>query len=101
MDVQIKTDKDTLYVIPHGFIDEYTAHDLRRAMDAAADQYPQTVVLDFGDVDFMDSTGIGTILARYKVMRDRNIELCVKNVNKQVDKVFRLTGIYSILNVAR
>jgi stage II sporulation protein AA (anti-sigma F factor antagonist) len=70
-------------------------------MEKAADSYPMTVILDFGEVDFMDSTGIGTILARYKVLRDRNIELCVRNVNKQVDKLFRLTGIYSILNLVR
>lgn len=101
MNVEITGDRDTLVVSPHGFIDEYTAHDLKRAMEKAADNYPNTVVLDFADVDFMDSTGIGTILARYKVMHDRNIELCVRNVNRQVDKLFRLTGIYSILNTVR
>ena len=101
MDIEITGDRDTVVVRPKGFIDEYTAPSLRRALDKAADSYPLTVVIDFGEVDFMDSTGIGTILARYKVMRDRNIELYVKNVNRQVDKLFRLTGIYSILNVVR
>ena len=101
MDIEITGDRDTMVVSPHGYIDEYTAPALRRALDKAADAYPLTVVLNFESVDFMDSTGIGTILARYKVMRDRNIELCVKNVNRQVDKLFRLTGIYSILNLVR
>ena len=97
MDVQLRAEKDTLYVIPHGFIDEYTAHDLRRAMDAAADQYPQTVVLDFGDVDFMDSTGIGVLLGRYKKVKALGGEICVKNLNAQLDKVFRISGLYQII----
>lgn len=101
MEVQITGDKETAIVHPHGFIDEYTAHDLKRALESAIRVYPANIVLDFADVEFMDSTGIGTILARYKVMRDRGIELSVRNVNAQVDKLFRLTGIYSILNVVR
>ncbi len=101
MEVQITAERDSLVVRPNGYIDEYTAHDFRRALERAADQYPPTIIIDFEDVDFMDSTGIGTMLARYKVMRDRNIELCVRNVGKQVDKLFRLTGIYSILNLVR
>ena len=101
MNVDIHKEQNKIVVAPSGYIDEETAHSFRRAMDDAIHGYPDGIVLDFADVDFMDSTGIGMMLSRYKVMRQNDITLSVRNVNKQVDKLFRLTGIYSILNLER
>lgn len=101
MDINIQQDHNKIIVAPVGYIDEETAQSFRRAMDDAIRVYPESIVLDFAGVDFMDSTGIGMMLSRYKVMRQNDITLSVRNVGKQVDKLFRLTGIYSILNVER
>lgn len=101
MRVQIEKEHNKIIVSPQGYIDEETAGQFRRMLDDAIKAYPDAIVLDFADVDFMDSTGIGTLLSRYKLMRNNAITLSIRNVNMQVDKLFRLTGIYSILNLER
>lgn len=101
MNVQITQENNRLVVSPCGYIDEATAHAFRRALDDAIRHYPEAIVLDMAAVDFMDSTGIGTMLSRYKVMRNNDIRLSLRHVNPQVDKLFRLTGIYSIINLER
>ena len=55
------------------------------------------MILDFAKVSFMDSTGIGVLLGRYKKVSENGAELCVKNVNRQIDKVFRISGLYQII----
>ncbi|UKI13951.1 MAG: STAS domain-containing protein [Clostridiales bacterium] len=46
------------------------------------------VVFDFSGVSFMDSTGIGMLLGRYKKLEKLSVPMYVTGTNKQVDKVF-------------
>ena len=55
------------------------------------------MILDFAKVPFMDSTGIGVLLGRYKKITNAGAELCVRNLNMQIDKVFRISGLYQII----
>ena len=60
---------------------------------------PRKVILDFSDVNFMDSAGIGMLLGRYKVVRMLGGELEVININRQVKKLFEMSGILKIIKV--
>jgi len=55
------------------------------------------VVFDFSGVSFMDSTGIGMLLGRYKKLEKLSVPMYVTGTNKQVDKVFFTSGIYEII----
>lgn len=57
------------------------------------------VKFDFKDVTFIDSTGIGFVLARYNQIQAYGGELILKNVTSAVRKVFALSGIFSIIRV--
>ena len=46
----------------------------------------------------MDSSGIGVVIGRFKKLQNRDGKVCVVNVNKRVDKVFKLSGLYKIIN---
>lgn len=54
-------------------------------------------VFDFSGVNFMDSTGIGMLLGRYKKLERMSVPMYVTGANKQVDKVFFTSGIYEII----
>lgn len=49
------------------------------------------------NVSFVDSTGLGLILGRYKRLSAAGGVLRLKNVPPQVDKVFRASGVYSVV----
>lgn len=55
------------------------------------------IIFDFKDTDFMDSSGIGLIMGRYKRVMFRGGKAAVSNVGNEVDRIFRLSGLYKII----
>ena len=55
------------------------------------------IVFDFKDVEFMDSSGIGLIMGRYKKVMFLGGRAAVSNVGRVVDKIFRISGLYKII----
>ena len=55
------------------------------------------LVLDFTAVTLMDSSGIGLLLGRYKLLKKNGGELAVKGLSRQIDTIFRLSGLYRII----
>ena len=81
-------------------IDEHTTEKLRRKIDNEITRFlPRKVIFDFSDVSFMDSAGIGMLIGRYKVIKMLGGTLEIKNCNKQVYKVFELSGILKIIPI--
>lgn len=79
-------------------IDENTTEKLRRKIDNEITRFlPRKVIFDFSDVSFMDSAGIGMLLGRYKIIRMLGGQLELINVNRQIEKVFEISGILRII----
>ena len=58
---------------------------------------PSKVIFDLRQCNFMDSSGIGFILGRYKQLLEWHGELILYGICPSVSKVLRLSGIYSLL----
>jgi len=87
-----------LRVSPMGELDVRSAPETRHYLDKLIDKGNfRELILDFRKVDFMDSTGIGVLLGRYKLLQKRGIPLSVSHLNDQIDKVFRVSGLYQII----
>lgn len=55
------------------------------------------VILNFSDVSFMDSSGIGVVLGRYKEIVLHGGELVVCSVNESLQRIFEMAGLYKII----
>ena len=98
----LKFDKrdDKLLVILMGELDHHSAEEVRVKIDDRIDRDNiRKVILNFSGVTFMDSSGIGVVIGRYKKMKNRNGKLCVAEINKTVNKVFEISGMYKIIDV--
>ena len=81
-----------------GEIDHHAAGRLREQLDARILGAPvERVVLDFSGVGFMDSSGIGLILGRYRMLKELGGVLSVRGVSPQVSRMLQLSGLSSIL----
>ena len=79
-------------------IDEHATEKLRRKIDNEITRFlPRKVIFDFSNVTFMDSAGIGMLLGRYKIIKMLGGQLELLNVNKQIEKVFEISGILKII----
>lgn len=96
MEVEFIRSKDDIRVKFFGDVDEYTVKKIRDDIDRRIDDEPslRSMTFDMQHVSFIDSTGLGFVLGRYKRLRNRHAELLLANVPSQVDKVFRTSGIY-------
>ena len=90
--------KGVLTVTIRGELDEHSARETREYLDdLIRKERFRVLVLDLKEVGFMDSTGIGLLLGRYKKLKADGAELCVSHLNEQIDKVFRVSGLYQII----
>ena len=98
MDIKFSTGRHTLTIFLCGELDEYSANRARDKIDDAICQPGiTTVVFDLINLTFMDSTGIGVLIGRYKNLKERGIPVCVKNTSAQIDKIFNMAGLYAIM----
>lgn len=85
---------ETLYAFLAGEIDHDAAQSLRIQLDdALVSRSPRTMILDFGGVGFMDSSGVGLILGRQRVARTLGAVLRVQHTPAQLARVLQLAQI--------
>lgn len=98
MKISIQYGKHTLTVFLNGELDECTAEYARTEIDEAVSQPGITnVIFDLSNLTFMDSTGIGVLIGRYKRLKARSISIFVKNPSASIDKIFKMAGLYEIM----
>lgn len=80
-------------------LDHRAACELRPEMDALLqDPSIQRLVLDLQKLKFMDSSGIGLIIGRYKIMARRGGSVAVKNAAPHMDRIFEMAGLYRLVD---
>ena len=91
---------DILLVRFHGELDHHASEDVKtRLEEALKNPDIKKLVFNFADLSFMDSSGLGVILGRYKTMAQKEGTLIVCAANPIVKKVLELSGIMKILPV--
>ncbi|OPJ60086.1 anti-sigma F factor antagonist [Clostridium oryzae] len=81
-----------------GELDHHSAEEVRIKIDDKIDrEKPQCIIMDFSKVSFMDSSGIGVVIGRYKKMLLKNGHLYITNLNPTVRRVFELSGMFKII----
>jgi anti-sigma B factor antagonist len=85
----------------HGELDGYSAPKLRAAVHDASLVSPGTLVLDMSGVTFMDSSGLGTLLAMARELQERECQLVVDHPSDRVWKVLEITGTHRQITVTR
>lgn len=88
----------TLVVKLIGEIDQSCAAELREDIDREIRLgNAENLVLDFGEVGFMDSSGIGVILGRYKQIKAIGGKTMIVRPQPQVDKILELSGLKKLM----
>lgn len=98
--VRLENETDRLTVYLYGEIDHHTARAVREEVDANLQRsLPKQLVLDFRDVTFMDSSGVGLIMGRYKLVKSMGGEIVIRNAREQIAKLMRLAGLDKLAEI--
>lgn len=94
MSVEIRTNGETVTAYLSGELDHHSAKEMREAIDTAVElNMPSRLVLNFKNVSFMDSSGIGLVMGRYRILSRTGAELNITGTSEQIYKVMKLAGI--------
>ncbi len=98
MQVKAKVNNDTLILSVEGELDQHTASAVKNELDAHMSKvYARQVILDLSNLEFMDSTGIGVLIGRYKKMKEKNVPIFILNPSSHIDRILNMTAIYQIM----
>ncbi len=79
-------------------LDHHNAIRIREKADKLIDRHNiKHIIFDFSGASFMDSAGIGVVMGRYRKVIFIGGKTAVANVNSSVDRIFRLSGLYKII----
>ncbi len=103
MPVIIKSKGDTLFALIKGEIDHHTAPNIRESIDDAILMYENTkrLVIDFSEVAFMDSSGVGLVMGRYRLLAEKNKSLLIDNLSERDYKIMKMSGIEKLAEIRK
>ncbi len=97
--LKYERDADSVTVKLKGELDHRSAERVRMELDELiSDRKVKRLILDVSGLEFMDSSGIGVILGRYRMMQKRGGRVCVKNGNPQVNRILEVAGLYRVVD---
>jgi len=101
VEIKYSINENKLYASLKGELDEFSAEYVRLSLDSLLKDISclksPEFVMDFSDVSFMDSTGIGVLLGRYNKFGKKDVSMFIKNPQGHVDRILKMTGIYEIM----
>lgn len=102
MPVRIQVSGEVVTAYLSGELDHHAARGIREEIDAAIDRdMPTLVILDFEEITFMDSSGIGLVMGRYKKLQQTGAELHVTNTPPAIYKVMKLAGLEKLAKIEK
>ena len=100
MAVNIHVKNQSIIAYIDGEIDHHTAKNIRQNIDDSCLRVnPDLLVLDFGQVTFMDSSGIGLVMGRYKLMQEIDGKIMLTNTPPNIAKMMKLGGLEKIVAI--
>ncbi len=98
MQIKHRTYNKVLYIVLNGELDEHSAKFTALSLDTLFENNDFCqVVIDLSEMTFMDSTGIGVLIGRYKKLKEQNVGIFITNPSYHAEKIFKLTGLYDIM----
>ena len=98
MDMKAISSDRNLLLEFSGEMDHHGARNALKEFERIVDaSLPKNLVLDLNKVTFMDSSGIGVVMGRYKQMSYVGGTVYVYGIGKNVDRIFQMSGLYKLV----
>jgi anti-sigma B factor antagonist len=98
MELDVRTDERGVgVVVPRGRLNMVSARSLRDALDALVSGGTHRIVVDLAETTFMDSSGLGALIAGLKTARQAGGDLRIARPTPAVTTVFELTNLDKVL----
>lgn len=98
MDLKLYRKGTTLIIKIMEDMDHHSAQYLRQRIDGEIVKATvKNIIFDFSNVNFMDSSGIGVVVGRYKNIQKLNGRAAIVNANSKILQIFEMSGVLKII----
>ena len=97
--LELKLDQDTLLVSVHADLDLVAAKAFRETVDGylLSHEWIKHLLVDLSAVGFIDSSGLGVLIGRFKVMKNRHGQMAVCGANENVYRILEMAGLKKMM----
>ena len=96
--MEVKFQGQTMRAEIGGELDHHRAEGIRAKLDGAFDKSAcRHIVFDFSKVTFMDSSGIGMVIGRYKKAEERGGKCAIVGMNGEMMRLYKISGLQKIV----
>lgn len=91
MQMKLRRSNDIYIIDVSGEMDLYNAAELKTVFLKMKNKQIRKIIINMDDVDYIDSSGVGTLINIYSEAKERHIGLYLTNIHGTVQKVLQLT----------
>ena len=96
--INIYEENNILIARINGEVDNFVTKDFREQIDyQILNKDLKHLIIDFQDVSFVDSSGIGFVIGRYNLMKKENGIIFLSGLSDYCEKIFMISGIYRLI----
>lgn len=99
MDIKYAKSNGAFIISLDGELDEFSAGGAKDILDRLIldNINSKKIIFDLSEITFMDSTGIGLLIGRYKKIKQFDKQVYISGANVAAEKVIQLAGLYNIM----
>ena len=98
--MKYQVEENCLTIFLPGELDHHNAEEIRKGADKLIEEnHIKCVIFDFQETNFMDSSGIGVIMGRYKMVYLLGGEVWAVHANERMKKILTMSGVTKIIQM--
>ena len=98
--MKYQVEENCLTIFLPGELDHHNAEEIRKGSDKLIEEnHTKCVIFDFQETNFMDSSGIGVIMGRYKLVYLLGGEVWAVHANERMKKILTMSGVTKIIQM--
>jgi len=99
MNIKVTKEEEKTTVFLSGTIDIPSAENLKQSLNELLNDGLKELIIDFGEVDSIGSSGIGALLLTHKEYTSRNIKFSIVNLNKEITALFKIIKLDKLFKI--
>ena len=100
LQIEMEQHRKALIVRLKGELDHHTAETVKARMEEAIERGDSLhIILSLKDLIFMDSSGLGVILGRYKQITAKGGKMVVCDIHSDIYRLFEMSGMFKIITM--
>ncbi len=99
MKIEVENRQDAVALVLDGSLDIYTSLDLKTKIEECVDPKKQWLFINLSNVDYVDSSGIGTLIKGLNITSDNKVQFGIVGVQSSIEKVFKVAGLMSFFKI--